>query len=194
MHVNNEKLQRILNHQFDLMSRFRSIEKANGFHFPDVPVDLESFEGQHEVRRLAWCIQEELCEAAEQFQGSSTPELKKELIDALHFIAELMITIGYTPDDILPEDPANPDYPFVGIPPNLFNTMVELGLLINQLKSKPWKQTKKPFDRDCFKERFGIFIRSFLTTCKRSGLDWDSLTETYFGKALENQQRIDSGV
>lgn len=191
----SERFNRIMQHQHNLMLQFRDIETKNGFDLPTCAVDIDSFRGQAELRRLAWCIQEELSEAAEQYHGdASLGEMRKEMIDALHFIAEFMLTLGYWPDDLPPESDVYPDTQWNGIIANLFHTMVELGLTVNCLKNKPWKQKARETDTMAFKERLARFIRSYMRTCYAIGMSDDDIEVTYFGKASENQERIDTGV
>jgi len=188
-------LSGILRHQSELMAQFRGIEKKNGFHFPTPPVDPDGFANQAELRRLAWCIQEELCEAAD---AMSLPEwrsaVQKELIDALHFIAEFLLTLGYWPDDLPPEDSRSPDVSLNGPTPNLFNTMIDLGMVVNSLKNKPWKQTDRPTDIVVFRRKLARFVRGFIRTCYSLGMSDNDIHLVYFGKAAENQNRIDTGV
>jgi hypothetical protein len=181
------------------MANFREIEFGNGFNFPGWPVDPASMQGQHEIRRLAWCIQEELCEADEASDIESHLESRhkllthKEMIDALHFIAELMLTLGYWPED-LPPQPAIFMTEIYTLPAHLYITMTDLGKTINLCKSKPWKQSLKTFDEDQFKQKLSRFICSFFRTCYALGLNDEVIEMVYMGKAYENQERIDAGV
>lgn len=191
-----DRFSKIIVHQSDLMDNFRVIEKKNGFHFPRTPVSIHTHLGQHELRRLAWHIQEELCETGEALDrafGVGSHEVHKELIDVLHFIAEFMLSLGYWPSDLPPVEFKN-NYEPDGISANLFQTMLDLGLMINLLKNKPWKQTHRDTDERFFKERLSKFIHSFILTCYASGMTDEMIEDTYFGKAKENQERIDTGV
>lgn len=189
----------IILHQSKLMERFRIIEENNGFKFPRAPVDIDSYEGQHELRRLAWCIQEELCEAADVALDPEGEDPRKgihvELIDALHFIAELMLTLGYWPDDLPPEptgDQADREEP---IPyKNLMRTIVALGVTINLLKNRPWKQTCQKVNEVAFKKSLAFFIRSYARTCYAYGMTDDSIVDAYYGKASVNEGRISTGA
>jgi hypothetical protein len=193
-----DKFSEIIRHQAHLMENFRAVESKNGFFFPSSPVLLDDYQGQHELRRLAWHIQEELCEAAEALDrsfGTGNEEVNKELIDALHFVAEFMLTLGYWPSDLPPERTVpHADALLDGVAANLFQAMIDLGLAINLLKNKPWKQTARPVSADVFKERWAKFIRSFVRTCYACGMTDDDIQSTYLGKAAENQVRINTGV
>lgn len=192
-----DRFKKIILHQEGLMQNFRAVEAANGFLFPQWPVDPASMAGQHEIRRLAWCIQEELCEAALEMDNAWDEKdfhtIYKEMIDALHFIAEMMLTLGYWPEDLeaAPAGYMDEMYTQSG---SLFQTMINLGACINLLKSKPWKQSLKPFDEEAFKSRWSKFLHSFFKTCYTMGMNDDLIELTYFGKAEENQARIDTGV
>jgi hypothetical protein len=118
----------------------------------------------------------------------------KEMIDALHFIAEFFLTLGYWPDDLPPEDPRYPDVELYGPSACLFNTMLDLGMVVNQLKNKPWKQTARSTDVVAFRRKLAKFMRGFIRTCYAWGMSDQTIHSVYFGKAAENQKRIDTGV
>lgn len=196
-----DRLSVIMRHQATLMGKFREIEEKNGFTFHSdlVPQTIDSYQTQHELRRLAWCIQEELCEAAEameNFEESHDANLdcQKELIDALHFICEFLLTLGYWPSDLPAEDFRRPEYVSGSRAALLFQTMTELGKAINCLKNKPWKQTPRVTDIDLFKDRLARFVRYFIRTCHAFGMTDDQIEDTYLGKHAENQERIATGV
>lgn len=198
-----DRLSVIMRHQATLMGKFRHIEEQNGFNFHGdvelgVPQNINAYGTQHELRRLAWCIQEELCEAASAMDSGTASdsklEIQKELIDALHFICEFLLTLGYWPSDLPAEDFRRPEYVPEGLTPNLFQTMMLLGMTINELKNKPWKQTPRVTDLDKFKDQLARFMRSFIRTCYASGMTDQDIEDVYLGKNSENQERIATGV
>jgi hypothetical protein len=181
-------LKVIVEKQRPLMERFREIEARNGMVIVTVPCDMQSYLGQIEMRRLAWCIQEELCEACFEAMAPipRSEKIFEEVIDALHFLAEFLIVTGYDQKPFYNSE----SFEFVGF----LEVMVDLGMAINLLKNKPWKQTLKEFDDVHFHLRFGKFIYGLDHVIRAMGLNDEELMRFYESKHKENVRRIESGV
>lgn len=108
---NKDMLEVIFWRQKQLMDKYREIELANLPHVVPirVPVDLDSHEGQDQVRqRIFWTIVE-LCEASDCMKNKAwkktmmetdVPHLKEEMVDALHFFIEACILMGVSAEDL----------------------------------------------------------------------------------------------
>lgn len=179
-------LQNIFKKQRELMEKYSKIEMGVTSH--DVPVVLNSREGQTRLRQFAWFFTEEIAEA---IAAEGTPTFHEELIDALHFLVELSILSDLTPKDVTPNQ---------GVLPlsNSFNTHVtqvigSIGYAINALKAKPWKQSWKETDSQDYKLRVIHAFHSFLEMLEFCGLPIENLEEHYSMKNSTNHQRIASG-
>lgn len=184
-------LKMIIERQRPLMSKFREIEERNGMKIVQIPCDMQSYDGQAEMRRLAWCIQEELteaCDTAMQEDNFAPHAIQEEMIDALHFLAEFMIVTGYENRGLrIFEDIKRGTVGFLEV-------MVDLGMLMNVLRNKPWKQTLKPFEEELFALRLGKFLVGFAELLNALDLTDEKLIEVYQAKHNLNQARIATGV
>lgn len=187
-------LKGIFEAQSKLMHKYHPIEEANGALETNlVPVNIQSREGQARLRRFAWFILEELAETldAKYHQPENLPG---ELSDILHFMTEWAILSGITPDEIyLPKGPPlertlNTDYA-----PSALEVVYRVGMAINLLKGKPWKQSYRPTDEYEYKLRVTQAYESLLKLILHSGIGLDRLSSLYFNKNEINHQRIAGG-
>ncbi len=118
MNVNdyNEKLpdgdllKAIFARQQQLIEKYHDIEAKNtGLDIPANPVDLNDRASQLRIKDFMWRITEELGEAANCLKlkpWKSTPMVTdevhflEEMIDAFHFMIELLIMVGFTPESL----------------------------------------------------------------------------------------------
>ena len=132
----------------------------------------------------------------------------EELADALHFLVENLILIGITPQDLkLPTRPHSDDILYdlfdfgkqqrsemdIANYPTIheiaLQVTINLGLAMNCLKNKPWKQTEILTDVPKFK---GLMIKtfySFITLLIWSDLNDNDITDLYFRKSEVNKFR-----
>jgi len=109
--VTGDKLEFIFNRQMELLKKYLDIEEKNGLvHTKDVPVNLDSFQGQARLKDFAWRITEELGEGMnclknkpwkQTFVPTDGEHFKEELIDAFHFFVELLISTGIGADELV---------------------------------------------------------------------------------------------
>jgi len=103
--LEEDSLFRMMDRQKELMEKYHQIEKeTQPCVVPSqVPVSLNSREGQHQIKqRIHWCI-EELAEAMgtlknrpwkQTMMETDEDHFKEEMADALHFFLEACILAG----------------------------------------------------------------------------------------------------
>ena len=203
--------QAIFNRQKELMSKYEHIEASNGLlETPDVPVDIDSYKGQARLKNFAWRVTEELAEALEPihsgFQGELSEEMKlhiiEEFIDAVHFMTELMILSGIDPEEYQvystteeeKEALGNPCFKEKDIATYTMQVIESLGLAMNCLKNKPWKQTHVLTDKSRYINyviKAAVALNSLLYS--QFGLANNDLLNCYLNKADVNKFRQESG-
>jgi dimeric dUTPase (all-alpha-NTP-PPase superfamily) len=206
------RLEAIFNKQRSHMEKYAEIEDHNGLlQTPAIPVDLNDRFGQARLKDFAWRISEELGEALDSLAKGEDAAYDEELSDVLHFLTELTILAGYTPQDIAGGDDTEEDLLFIlfteavqiiptGSKRNyqhltLFTGIVlqELALTMNCLKNKPWKQSHRETDVELFRQRLISTWIAFIALCIVADIDSDKLYDLYFGKAAINDQRRATG-
>lgn len=213
--VTEDRLQDIFSKQRLLMEKYEEIEAKNGLlQTHDIPVNLHDRMGQARLKDFAWRVTEELAEAREAYDIH--PELidhvHEEVADALHFLTELTILSGITPDQVctgivdgypneLPGDSLEQIFhllthertPHPGKPAELHKamsrTITELGLMCNTLKNKPWKNTHMVTDEHLFRRHLFYTWENFFVLCIAYGIDAERLDDLYFRKNKVNQFR-----
>lgn len=108
-------LKLIFEKQFDLMVKYHPIEENNlGFKIPSVDkmgegLDINSTLVQYRIKDFMWRITEELGEAANTLKNKpwknthmvvDETHYLEEVIDAVHFLVELLIMNGFTPESL----------------------------------------------------------------------------------------------
>ena len=138
--------------QAELMTKYKEIEQL-----PAAPVSLHTASGQRIIKDFAWRTVEELTESAEAWEkhgedaAISRDHALEELADAVHFFVELCIFAGLTPDQC-----AGPIIELVWTDDlavvNAYWTFVKkLGIAMNFLRNKAWKQSQVPTDERRFR-------------------------------------------
>lgn len=106
--IEGDMLIAIFKKQMELELKYNAIEKANGEHVPDIPLDPHTFEGQRRLRAIIYRITEELYEAGnclrnKAWKTSQVPcdvdHFVEEISDAVHFVIQLYIELGLTAED-----------------------------------------------------------------------------------------------
>lgn len=206
----NDKLVKIFKKQRSLMEKYEKIEKANGLLQTDkVPVALDSREGQARLKDFAWRITEEMAEAINAYYTESREAFMEEMSDVLHFLTELTILTGLDPVDIIPIQPTGEidtlDYLFihyvvdkVDLTKPLNTELVtefisNLGLTMNYLKNKPWKQSLKETDLDGFFNSLIWTWEVYIKLASSVGFTSEILYEAYMDKNSINKNRRERG-
>lgn len=210
-------LQYIFNRQQELLDKYKDIEKM-----PNIPVDLQTYEGQKWIKDFLWRITEELCEACgysdliwvkkKDPDGSAMELLREEVADSLHFIVETFLLMGWTAENILQrvtaggKNPTSLDDMLVNVSFGqiihnhrdaqfrqlCFHVIYYLGLAGNCLKNKPWKQTEMITDVTMFEFNLLTSFMALLAIFKFLGMTDKGIFVVYMKKAAVNKFRQES--
>jgi hypothetical protein len=187
-----ELLKAIFDKQRELLLKYRPIEKANGLlHTEDIPVNLNCRFGQAQLKDLAWRMTEEITEATDAREHRD--HYLEELVDALHFMVELMILADFQPCRDLTfyfdqtHDMFREFEHEVTIAP--YAIVERIGCAMNCLKNKPWKQSQMLTDHHKFKGHLEEAWITFIGLMVCEGLDANDLYDLYFRKSEVNAFR-----
>lgn len=198
-------LSAIFNAQRALMNKYEEIEKANGLlQTDDIPVDLHDRFGQARLKDFAWRTVEELAEALDALCEKNQDHFLEELADGLHFITEMSILSGITPQDIIDEPLSEwfmmmqtATIPLLKLEGKsvdylLRHIIMDLGMACNQLKNKPWKSTHVLTDIQAYKDWFTSAYKNYLLLFAYVDVDAEGMFQLYFRKNKVNQFRQES--
>lgn len=184
-----DRLKLIFEKQKELMEKIQII---------NYPVDINSREGQSQIREFAWWTVEEL---SESIDANSEADEHEELIDGLHFLTELSLLAGkdYNTISSFEPDTAEGDYlemfcqegaEWKGDFELLVTMFISgLGMLCNGLKNKPWKRTYTETNQDLFELRLEKVWILYFAIMVRKGLTSYSIADGYLRKQKVNIQR-----
>lgn len=194
-------LEAIFERQAALMVKYHPIEERNGLlQTPDCPVNIHDSKGQARLKDFAWRITEEITEATEARDVLDHFEhYLEEMIDALHFLVEQQILAGLSPKSYRPEGLKTDllDY-LMGygnlyvisfIPVTEYHIIERVGLAMNCLKNKPWKQSQMMTDEDKFYGYMKESLLMLLAVLVRAGLTAKEVYGLYFRKNEVNKFR-----
>lgn len=203
------RLTEIFTAQRNLMAKFHAIEAANGFRVESsIPVDLDDPHDQLRLKEFAWRVTEEIGETiVAMSHGTTSEKYREEVSDVLHFLVEMLIVAGITPNMIMQtsegrlekvfgmiRDIHGPDTVTEPLDSFWLYVIVALTQAMNELKNRPWKQSRKPTNQTEFRHQMVHVFYQFISACIASGLTADDLHEMYFKKNAVNQHRQASGV
>lgn len=191
-----DRLQLIFERQHELMTKYFHIEKQNGLlETDDYPVNLHDRYGQARLKNFAWRCVEELAESMDALDHGNETHHFEEIADAYHFLVELMLLSGFTAEDF-GDKPCRLEAMFEATEfPNhrpymqLSHFTRELGMAMNCLKNKPWKQTHQLTDIPAYRARIIRAHQAFIVFCKSTDLFADALFRLYFAKSEVNKFR-----
>lgn len=211
------RLKEIFIRQAEYVASLRPIYTRNGFlnHASLMPWPLNHVGAQEEFRLLAWRFTEEVMEALHHYRlcldeetfmtESCHKHFREEVADSLHFFVELCLATGVSTDDLityyegcpLNEHTDGLTYIFrsVGyraedkILQRWYFSVEKLGRAMMLLKQRPWRTDDRPTNEEAFKGAMAAAFICFISACKRSGINADSLYEAYFSKSKINDQR-----
>ena len=205
MNINNFKaaefspnwLEDIFNKQQALLDKYADIEGM-----PALPVNVNTREGQKWIKDFLWRVTEEMAESHEAIildrvgDDSEKSEMHfqhrvEELIDALHFLVELIIIVGKDwkwareqLDSTLTLQVENR-----GEAAPYWQVVYYLGLVGNTLKNKPWKQTEMPTDEEKFFKNLGLSFKALFACLAAQGQTEEKVFNFYSRKNQVNQFR-----
>lgn len=203
----SQTIELVFNKQHQLASKYSGIERRNGFYYPESGVcNLNLAKDQALLKSMAWRCVEEIGESleAEEFskETNNVKELEnqkihiiEELVDGLHFITELCILSGlnyvdfYQVNILLLHKDIDTDY--YSYEKYITNFIKSLGISMNHLKNKPWKQSMKETDK---KSYLNSIINCYIDYLKLLLSKMPPLTilNLYFKKSEVNSFRIRS--
>lgn len=208
------KLSEMFERQRNLMIKYGPIEKSNGLVHMDAPVNIDDRLAQQRMKDFAWRFTEEMTEATQalMLHPEIVDHFKEELSDATHFLIELMILADVKVEDITDNmkdyDAYDGDamdliqHQFgVAIVPDLslnnvsllqYKVITELGIAMNFLKNKPWKQSHMLTDENRFHTQLETTFFEFILMMFSFGIGSEEIYDLYTRKNKVNQFRQDS--
>ena len=210
------RLQLVFDKQKELMEKYHDIEVANGLvQTEDVPVEINSREGQARLRDFAWRFVEELGEAMDAYfvlQGELHPDVEEEFVDALHFLTEFTILAGVESHEVIRTSPYDLDnfttladealklfLKFETMNPrgcisDLFtHTITKIAMTINTLKNKAWKQSERDTDLELFHIRLRETWVLYFALMLSVGMYLEDVPALYLDKNAKNKKRQKAG-
>lgn len=216
--VTGDKLKAIFKRQSELMSKYHDIELRSGLlQTEDCPVNLDDKRGQARLKDFAWRVTEEVGEALDSLHSGDKDHYYEELIDGLHFLTEMSILAGTSPEEIFKivferevksdedilevfvtranleqarfVDSSGPCLPCPSdIAFKVMNLVESLGMTCNCLKNKPWKQSNMVTDRNAFYQNLGITWKVYIALLSLE-LSAEEIVDVYLRKSQVNKFR-----
>jgi hypothetical protein len=210
--MGSDRLFLIFCRQKELMEKYHTIELNNGLlQHPLVPVDIHSRHGQARLKDFAWRVTEELTEAIQAYMDHKIlrEHYIEELSDAYHFLVELTILSDVSEEELFKrfnhtqsEEWCRLSRMFTSIylsddlkfsesqiKARTYLVIHQLGLAMNCLKNKPWKNTHMLTDVNEFKKYIVRAHKDFIRLCLSSDLKAEDLYMIYFKKSEVNKFR-----
>jgi dUTPase len=206
-----DRLSEIFKRQREYLATLEPIYRANGdtIHSFPMPWMLDNRKAQEEFRLLAWRMTEEIVEATElhyecvDHYDDYFEKFKEEIADAFHFFVELCLATGTTVEILNQEfisEAYSPDsltavFTFCSsgdkwtIPQGWAYVTYKLGIAMHKLRQRPWRTDNRPTNKDQFYASMTATFLTFISACKRSGIDADALYDAYFAKSKINYER-----
>jgi len=196
-----DRLEMIFDRQRELSKKYSEIEGKAGIGRGILPATfhIDDPKCQYFLKDLAWRVTEELAEAIESM--ADPVHCKEEVADAWHFLVELVIEIGLGPADVV-DDNLGKDRLDIIIPGkntgldsetvvmfSAWKVVETLGLAMNCLKNKPWKQSHVSTDVDKFEDLVVQSVGRLGLLSWTVGMSADAVFELYFKKSEVNRFR-----
>lgn len=174
--------------QRELMVKYKEIEQL-----PAPPVSLHTAGGQRVIKDFAWRTVEELTESYEAWEkhdddGVATQHALEELADSVHFFVELLIFAGITPEQCCKKRPIMESLPVRNNPLDewYWAFTYRLGLAMNFLRNKAWKQSQVPTDEGRFREALLVAWEALIDIWCMLGCTQEDVFTFYFKKSNVN--------
>ena len=183
-------LTKIFQRQQILHDKYKTIEHESGIGLSLIQNRAFSIDDktcQYVIKDFAWRVTEEIAEAAEAYDAGNEMHFLEEVIDALHFYTELLILVGIGPADL--SKPPRDSYKYQTPGEHMFNVIQSLGLSMNTLKQKPWKQHHFPTDRNLFHSHITRGYWELLWLLFSRELRTSDIYEIYYKKSEVNRFR-----
>lgn len=196
---NENWLQDIFAKQTGLINKYAEIEGM-----PEWPMNIHTREGQRWIKDFLWRTTEELAESYEaHYLMSIEPDEEKEkahethrleeLIDALHFLVELILIAGkdwqwareqlnMSTEELVANDAEDVSFYY-------WQVTYYLGMVGNTLKNKPWKQTEMMTDEEKFYGNLGRSLKALFLCMSAIGAEEPKVYDFYARKNQVNQFR-----
>lgn len=203
------RLTEIFQRQYEYVKSLHPIYAVNGFYKEQAkfPWPIDDRKAQEAFRLLAWRCTEEVIEAVElHFEcvdhfSEYEAKFNEEVADAFHFFVELCLATGISPGDLVSEveecvDGLSASFGFCGrgddhetIPQRWAFFTYKLGLAMHYLRQRPWRTDDRPTDVKAFRAAMIGAYLTFISACKRSNINADTLYNAYFAKSKINDER-----
>lgn len=180
--------------QAELMTKYKDIEQL-----PSAPVSLHTAAGQRVIKDFAWRTVEELTESAEAWEKhEDDPEVARshaleELADAVHFFIELCIFAGITPDQCAERRAfvtMTGFHPDDGVVTSAYwDFTKQLGIAMNFLRNKAWKQSQVPTDEGRFRAAVVLAFSELMSLWGILGCTYEDIYMYYMRKHAVNKFR-----
>lgn len=207
-----DRLNEILKKQAELMVRYHEIEKDNGqLQTEAVHMDLDDRFCQARLKDFAWRFTEEIAEAINE--GTRLNERNFEFIDALHFLSEMAVMLGWNDHNIvhhtgLPGEDNLDKILYLakityGLPLKkdddkfmdfvIVQLITHMGMCMNQLKNKPWSQSHRETNEMLFMHHFHQVWIAYFAIFIGLEISADEIYSYYMDKNSINKKRQADG-
>jgi hypothetical protein len=207
-----DMLAMVFSRQVELHKKYQIIENQAGLGLglmdKEAGFSIDNQRCQEVCKNYAWRVTEELTESTEAFASAILLNdevmlhVKEEAMDALHFMVELLIITGHGAADMVPENISQDHLvylfstmkyaPTKNHRTHAYNTIEYLGIAMNCLKQKPWKQHHVFTDTRRFRYNLRNAFEALIGYCACIGMDAASTYDLYFRKSEVNKFRIGS--
>jgi hypothetical protein len=182
----------IFQRQAQLMEQYQAIEGL-----PKSPLSVHHAVSQKVLKDFAWRTTEELAESYEAWEKHpdnfevAEQHALEELADAWHFFVELLIFAGITAEQCLAVQNriVIPIRNRVASSDAYWYVVYKLGIAMNFLRNKAWKQSQVPTDEKRFREALLDTYKTMCMLWSDLGYGEDQIYSYYFRKAEVNAFR-----
>jgi dimeric dUTPase (all-alpha-NTP-PPase superfamily) len=196
-------LRELFSKQRELLNKYQTIEEFDGKKLSEYIDEngklktIHTLQSQRILKDFSWRVTEELAECCEGlFVENDLEHVGEEVADALHFLLELLIVSGLTEHDFVAEDfmlsIKSNDRDDSVIRVSMMDFIYALGIAVNRLKAKIWKQSQILVDEKEFKRKLKIAFIEFWRIPFALGFGSEDVYKFYFRKHAVNVFRVKS--